>query len=390
MGSSLKSKLNRLKATAEPRPAPPPPAIMEHEARFPAEDKLFSLSAQALKRIGYEGEFDPKRALFLDTETTGLSGGAGTVAFLVGLGRVEGSELVVRQVLMPGYAAEPILLSRVNEIAQGCDTVVTFNGKSFDLPLLQSRHIMCRMDCPVAQMRHLDLIHPARRAWKLRLKDCSLSNLEEKVLSMRREHDLPGSEVPERYFTFLKTGDVSLLTDIVDHNRQDIVSLSTLLVRLCDAYAAPAEQMSMLDVFSMGKALEKQGERQEARKCYRLAAQPLPLTSTARLSEARCAPMANRSLSLMLRRDGDKAGAEKVWLEMIRRGQMGAFPYIELAKLREHRDPDYEGALEDTDRALKMTEDDKERAALTVRRNRLQRRIETKNNSRRTENHGTV
>lgn len=378
MASSLKSKLNRLKASSEPRPAPPPPSLMEHEARYPVDEKLFSLNPQALKRLGFDHPFDPARALFLDTETTGLSGGAGTVAFLVGLGRIEGREFVVRQFLMPGYASESLLLTRVNEVAAGCDTVVTFNGKSFDVPLLQSRHIMCRMDCPIAQMRHFDLIHPARRAWKLRLKDCSLSNLEEKVLSMHREHDLPGSEVPERYFSFLKTGDISLLTDIVDHNRQDIVSLSTLLIRLCDAYAAPAEQLSMLDVFSMGKTLEKQGEKQEARKCYRLAAQPVPLTSAARLSEAKCAPMANRNLSLMLRRDGEKAEAEKVWLEMIRRGQMGTFPYIELAKTYEHRDRNYEEALSCTEKALKLTEDEKERAQLNARRTRLLRRIKIK------------
>ena len=376
MGSSLKSKLNRLKTASEPRPAPPPPALMEYEARFPAEEGLFSLSAQALKRIGFEHPFDPEKALFLDTETTGLSGGAGTVAFLVGLGRVEGREFVVRQYLMPSYASEAQLLIKVNEIAQGCDTVVTFNGKSFDIPLLMSRHIMCRMDCPISQMAHLDLIHPARRAWKLRLRDCSLTNLEERILSMHREHDLPGSEVPERYFSFLKTGDMRLLTDIVDHNRQDIVSLATLLVRMAAAYAAPAEQLSMLDVFSMGKTLEKQGEKTEARRCYRLAAQPLPLTSAARLSEARCAPMANRSLSLMLRREGDREGAEKVWQEMTRRGQMGAFPYIELAKLREHRDRNYEEALRLSERALALTEDEKERAALDVRIARLKRRTE--------------
>ncbi len=376
MPSSLKAKLSRLKSAEAPRPAAPEPTLFEYEARFPAEDSLFRLSECALRRLGFEHPFDPAKALFLDTETTGLSGGAGTVAFLVGLGRIEGRELVVRQYLMPNYAAEPLLLNRVNEIAQGCDVVVTFNGKSFDVPLLQSRHIMCRMDCPIADMRHLDLIHPARRAWKLRLKDCSLSNLEEKILSVHREHDLPGSEVPERYFSFLKTGDMRLLADIVDHNRQDIVSLSTLLVRLCAAYEAPAEQLSMLDVFSMGKTLEKQGEKGEARKCYRLAAQPAPLTSLNRLSEARCAPMANRNLSLLLRREGEKDEAEKIWREMIRRGQLGAFPYVELAKLMEHRDRDYERALEMTGQAILKTDDEKELAALAVRKARLMRRIE--------------
>lgn len=376
MASSLKARLNRLKSTQESAPPPPPPTLMEYEARVPADEALFSLDAATLHRMGFEGTFDPRRVLFLDTETTGLSGGAGTVAFLVGLGRVEGREFVVRQYLMPGYAAEPMLLEKVNAAAAGCDTAVTFNGKSFDVPLIKSRCIMNRMSCPVEEMNQLDLIHPARRAWKLRLKDCSLGNLEERILGLHREHDLPGSEVPERYFSFLKTGDIRLLTDIVEHNRQDIVSLMTLLTRMARAYAAPAEQMSMLDVFSMGRALEKQGDKQEARKCYRLAAQPLALTSAARLSEVRCAPLANRSLSLMLRRDGETDEAERVWQEMIRRGQMGAFPYIELAKSREHRDRNYRAALEYTEQAMAHAADEAEAAALSARRARLLRRIE--------------
>lgn len=376
MGSSLKAKLNRLKTGSAPRPEPSI-GLMEFEARFPAEKGLFKVEERTLRRLGFEGAFDPERALFLDTETTGLSGGTGTVAFLVGLGRIEGGELVVRQYLMPGYAAEPLLLERVSRMAGGCDAVVTFNGKSFDVPLLQSRYVMNRMDCPIARMRQLDLIHPARRAWRMRLKDCSLSNLEEQILGMHRPDDLPGSEVPERYFSFLKTGDARLLDDVVEHNRQDVATLGSLLVRLCEVYSEPAGQTSMLDVFSMGRTLERQGERQEARKCYRLAAQPRPLTDRSRLSDARCAPLANRNLSLMLRRDGERAEAEAVWLEMVRRGQMGAFPYVELAKLREHRDRDWPEALRYAEEALRRTEEDGERARLNARIDRLRRRIET-------------
>ena len=377
MPSDLKSRLNRLKsASASRTPPPPPPALIVREARFPADDALFSLDARALARIGLSEAFLPEKALFLDTETTGLSGGTGTVAFLAGLGRIEGRELIVRQYLMPSYAAEHQLMEAIAKEAALCDTVITFNGKSFDIPLLESRFVMCRMKSPFGAMRHLDLIHPARRTWKMRLKDCSLSNLEEKVLSLHRERDLSGSEVPARYFDFLKTGDFRLLEDVIDHNRQDIVSLSGLLVRLSGVYAAPAVQTNMLDVFSAGRALEKQGDADEARTCYRRAAQAVPLTDLSRLREARCTPLAKKSLSLMLRREGDIEGARELWLDMISHRQGGTFPFIELAKLSEHHDRDCRTALSYTRQALQCATDADERAELLHRAERLMRRIE--------------
>ncbi|MBR3504936.1 MAG: ribonuclease H-like domain-containing protein [Clostridia bacterium] len=371
MPSSLKSKLNALSsgAPAAPKPAAGP-ALMEYVSRVPADGALFSLSGEGLRRMRFDAPFDPRRALFLDTETTGLSGGAGTVAFLVGLGRVEGDRFAVYQYLMPNYGAEPLLLEKVAALVREAEALVTFNGRSFDVPLLRSRFVMCRMEDPTRDMPHLDLIHPARRAWKLRLKDCSLGHIEESVLGIRRENDIPGSEVPERYFSFLKSGDMSLLEDIVSHNRQDIVSLEALLARLSRAYAAPLEQTSMLDVFSLGKALEKQGERAEAGACYRLAARERPLSAMARLRERHVAGSANQRLSLMLRAGRDWGEAERVWREMIDRRQMGVFPYVELAKLYEHRAGDPREALRLTEAALALATAE-ERGALERRRIRL-------------------
>ncbi len=376
MTSNLKSRLNRLKSADKPRTEPPKPQILEYAFRTSADTALFSLSPDALRRIGCEGAFDPHRALFLDAETTGLSGGAGTVAFLVGLGRIEGETLTVQQYLMPSYAAEGLLLEKVCAFSQGCDTLVTFNGKSFDIPLLESRYIMNRMSSSFEEMRHLDLIHPARRTWKLRLKDCSLANIEEKVLSTHREHDLPGSEVPQRYFDFLRSGDLRLLEDIIAHNRQDIISLSALLISLCRAYAAPVEQTSMLDVFSVGKTLEKQGERLQAKVCYERAARRVPLTDISSLKEARCAPMAQQHLSLMLRREGDLTQAEQIWQELVRSQPDNVFACTELAKLYEHRDKDFSKALCFTLQALKYAQDEKERTALLLRKERLKRKID--------------
>ena len=386
MASSLKSKLNALSSSAPKKPVQKP-VLMEYRSETAAERALFSLPAEGVRRMAFDAPFDARRALFLDTETTGLSGGAGTVAFLVGLGRVEGDRFVVHQYMMSNYGAEALLLEKIAPMIREAQTLVTFNGRSFDVPLLRSRFTMCRMDDPTAGKPHLDLIHPARRVWKLRLKDCSLGHIEETELGLRRDHDIPGAEVPERYFSFLKTGDMTLLEDVVDHNRQDIVSLSTLLVRLAASHAAPTEQTDMLDVLSMGRVLERHGENDLAGECYRLAARPHPATTVSQLRARACAGEANMRLSLLLKRQGGAMQAESVWQEMISRRQMGILPYEELAKRLEHAHKDPEGALRLTERALKMTRDERERTRLSARRDRLSHKIE-KSKQTEEEHHG--
>ena len=159
---------------------------------------------------------------FLDTETTGLSHGAGTVAFLVGVGYFEEDAFVVRQYLMRDYDEEAFVLSRVSEDMQRSKLLCTFNGQTFDLPLLEVRYTMQRMREQYVHRPHVDLLPASRRVWKLRLRRCNLTALEEAVLGIAREDDLAGALVPERYFSFLKTKDFSLLEDILDHNRQGL------------------------------------------------------------------------------------------------------------------------------------------------------------------------
>ena len=162
MASSLKSKLNALSSSAPKKPVQKP-VLMEYRSETAAERALFSLPAEGVRRMAFDAPFDARRALFLDTETTGLSGGA-----------------------------EALLLEKITPMIREAQTLVTFNGRSFDVPLLRSRFTMCRMDDPTAGKPHLDLIHPARRVWKLRLKDCSLNHIEEAELGLRRDHDIPG------------------------------------------------------------------------------------------------------------------------------------------------------------------------------------------------------
>ena len=135
---------------------------------------------------------DLSRLMFLDTETTGLAGGTGTCAFLIGLGAVEGSQFVVRQLFLRDYPEEKAMLSALADALKTHEGLVTFNGKTFDIPLLETRYALARMKSPFTRLHHLDLLHPARRLWKLRLENCRLGHLESEVLGVHREGDVEG------------------------------------------------------------------------------------------------------------------------------------------------------------------------------------------------------
>ncbi len=284
---------------------------------------------------------DPYRILFLDTETTGLSGGVGTLAFMVGAGYFTKDGFSVHQWVMRDYPEERFMLANVQSLCEGFDYVVTFNGKAFDLPLLQARMLMNRLGTKqLERLRHVDLLHPARRVWKLRLKSCRLSRLEEEIFQAPREHDLPGSEAPERFFQFLKTGNFKLLRDVIDHNRQDIASLARLLYKLLYVYEIPEQQSFFEDIFSMGLALEKQGETDLARRCYHLCVG----------GSVKVQAQMNLGRSFLRAKELDQAVFS--YRRMIDSREGGLLPYVELAKLYEHRLRDVKNALEITKMAI--------------------------------------
>ena len=213
-------------------------AVYRPDEEFPGARELTRETLTLMSEKEMPADFDPRRILYLDTETTGL-GGSGTVAFLVGMGYLTDEGFEVHQFLMRDYPEEPYLLKHVAAGLGRFDVLCTFNGTTFDVPLLESRFLMNRMDRSCLDMPHLDLLHMCRRLWKLRLGRCNLGRLEEVILGMPREEDIPGSEVPQRYFTYLKTGQMSLLDDILKHNAQDIVSLCVLLNHMADLYLHP-------------------------------------------------------------------------------------------------------------------------------------------------------
>jgi uncharacterized protein YprB with RNaseH-like and TPR domain len=177
------------------------------------------------------GRFDvtPESLLFLDTETTGLAGGTGTVAFVVGLAWIDGAALRLVQWLMATFSAERALIGRVRERLARAGALVTFNGKSFDLPLLKARARLAGCDLGVQEVPHLDMLHATRRLLRAGWPDCRLRTAEMEALRLERVDDLPGAEVPGAWRRWLERGDGSLLERVLDHNRADLLSLAALL-----------------------------------------------------------------------------------------------------------------------------------------------------------------
>lgn len=301
---------------------------------FPAGTSLPASTLKIMQGINVDQDIARDKILFLDTETTGLSGGAGTVAFLAGVGFFEEGSFVIRQFLMRDYDEEIYILSAVAQHLNRSNLLVTFNGSTFDMPLLESRFIMQRIQESFHVPTHADLMHTSRRVWKLRIKRCSLSSLEEQIFGQGRVNDLPGAEVPERYFQYLKTKDFSLLEDILAHNINDIFSLMRLLKRLSTLHEEPVIAGYPEDIFSLGRIYEMRGMHEGARICYRAS------------DQGKLSALSREYLADNLRRNKNYAQAAALYEKMIRQGQGNAQIYIALSKLYEHRLYDHQSALD--------------------------------------------
>jgi uncharacterized protein YprB with RNaseH-like and TPR domain len=309
---------------------------------------------------------DYREALFFDTETTGLAGGTGTVAFLIGLGWFEGDGFVTRQLFARDYAEERATLLDLMALLRERRFLVSFNGKAFDANLLASRFIMNRLPDPLAPLPHLDLLHPARRLLSHRLADRRLGALEAALLGFEREGDVPGSEIPQRYFDWLRRRDGRLMADVFEHNRLDILSLAALAAHLAELIhpdgetAHPGDRLAAARLFF---ARELPGE------AVRLLD---PLCGCASPETAR---EAARELSLHHKREGRWSEATALWEEMVRRDGKDLFALVELAKWHEHRRRDFARALALTERVGAGRLSPEERADLVRRRERLERKL---------------
>jgi uncharacterized protein YprB with RNaseH-like and TPR domain len=214
---------------------------------------------------------------FFDLETTGLGGGAGACAFLVGLGMFGGDgSFTVRQLLLARDADERAMLETLGDLVAAAGTLVSFNGRSFDAPMLEMRHSFHRLDWTrtAGRLPHVDILHPSRRFWSGTTGDsCSLAALERQVLGVARTADVPGCEIPNRYFRYVRSGDPEPLAAVLEHNRLDLLSLAGLAARLVHlVQAGPAEAAAPREALALGQIYQRAGRVIHARDAFERAA----------------------------------------------------------------------------------------------------------------------
>ncbi|MDD4519184.1 MAG: ribonuclease H-like domain-containing protein [Limnochordia bacterium] len=293
----------------------------------------------------FDQKLDLDQLVFLDTETTGLSRGTGTYVFLVGLGYFTETGFRISQYFLPDYSEELAMLSRLSEELGPKTGLVSFNGKAFDVPLLQTRLICQRLPQWHLPKMHMDLLHSARRLWKGTLDSCSLSSLEVNVLGFSRRDDVPGYLIPERYFNYLASCDATPLKEVLRHNRQDILSMVTLTELLIRIYSAPELIDDPKMLMRVAKHRASLGDS--------LGAEALYAQVLREKSPSSYGPLAMGRLAKIYKRQGKWGPAIDLWYRLIAEG--GRFelePFEELAKYYEHREKDYPQAIKIVNEAI--------------------------------------
>ncbi len=315
-------------------------------------------------------ESAPKRLLYLDTETTGLAGGTGTYAFLVGAGFFDGDRFVIAQYFMRDLDEEPALISAMAALLADFDGVVTYNGRGFDLPLLETRFVLSRRPWP-QHLSHLDLLPPARRLWSSRLPDCRLGTVEARVLGLERVDDVPGALIPSLYFHYLRSRRAEALRPVFEHNRLDVLSLVTLTGWVARALANPEGlDLAPEEYVGLGRLWEGADEARGAQFYHEALRQGLSSPLRERLL---------LRLGRRAKREGRWPEALALWEAAIAEGSgFDPRPWEEIAKYYEHWRRDLAAAHRVAAQALALgeREDAPEvvRAALAHRLSRLARR----------------
>jgi len=311
-------------------------------------------------------------ALFLDTETTGLSGGTGTFAFLIGLGWFENDTFCTKQIFARDFSEERASLSFLLDLAEEKSFIVSYNGKAFDVGLLSTRFVLNRLPDTLANMPHLDLLHSARRLLGHRLENNRLITMEKEILGVHRQGDIPGSEIPQRYFEWLRNRDARLLKDVFEHNRLDIISMATLSVHLTEMlnYNRDISTCEHKDLLASAKLLLARRDVSGTRKILEL------------VIESECLPVAieaRKTLSLIYKRSGRWNDAVRIWEMMLLDDPGNFFATEEMAKYFEHRRHDVPKAIDIINKSLNNScvKATSQRNTLSLRLKRLKSRMVT-------------
>ncbi|MEW6233908.1 MAG: ribonuclease H-like domain-containing protein [Candidatus Omnitrophota bacterium] len=291
--------------------------------------------------------------LFLDTETTGLAGGTGTLPFLIGAGYFEDGDFCLRQYLMRDYDEEPAVLHELLDLFPRFRALASYNGKCFDAPLLHSRFLLNRLPSPLLELPHYDVLYPARRFWRDRLPNCSLSTIEAAILGRRRDEDVPSEQIPFIYFDFLRGLRVYRMKPVISHNAEDILSLAMLAAKTCRMTQSPLGECGHgLELAGYGRFLAFNGDGETACACLEESLRRGDLPGGAQLAVYRLLA------KLYKRRERYLEAAA------INRRALGEFDdffaCVDLAKFYEHHAKQCGEALHLTERALRKIAEDRE------------------------------
>src|SRR6266849_5739478 len=322
------------------------------EASTASLDLLSRSRDESLSRKTRAALENPEKWLFLDTETTGLAGGTGTYAFLIGVAWWDAGGLQVEQFFMRDFAEEHSLLQELSQRIAERPVLVTFNGKSFDWPLLENRFVMTRSIAVPRLAAHLDLLHPARALWKLRLGSVRLVELERQVLDAprlgwHRDDDVASALIPQFYFDYLRGGPVEPLAGVVRYNQMDLRGLADLFGKVNALLSEPssaATDFESLDLFGLSRFLQRRGDSNRAHSaCAQALEMGLP---------AEFRPRARRDLALMAKRRGEHARAAELWQEIVPDSNDGIHACEQLAIYFERHVKDLVKATEFAELAL--------------------------------------
>lgn len=306
------------------------------------------------------------RWAFLDTETTGLAGGTGTYPFLIGVGHITPEGFRVKQFFMRDYGEEASQLSALTAYLEPFDVLITYNGKAFDQPLLETRYRMVRAKPPFARMEHLDLLFGARRLWKLRFESCRLVELENRILGVERQGDVPGDLIPYLYFEFLRTQEAFRLAPVFHHNAIDILTLACLTGIVPRAFESPSSHPFAhgAEMAGLARWLRSADRFEDASVLFRRAIDKgLPDVLMFRTMW---------DLAALEKKQGRGDAAMALYTELAQcRNEFQVSAHEELSKFYEHKERNYAMALDLVETAIRI----RDSSELRKRQLRLESRL---------------